>query len=79
MKDLPLSTIASCTECTPDVPCLLHVVAYSDRILNSPETQAQFIGEVPGEIDMAGPSDVYDHRMTDDERAWGAEHLHGNE
>lgn len=49
-----------CPDCTPEVPCLRHVVACSDALLATPEAQAAIVraelAALPGEIDMAGPA-----------------------
>lgn len=47
-------------ECNESVPCLTHVAAVSDRLLNSPEAQqslmhAEHAELSAGEMDMAGP------------------------
>lgn len=48
------ATAAPCG-CTADVPCLEHVAAVSERLLNSPAALAADLASIPSDVDMAGP------------------------
>jgi len=46
----------NCSQCTNDVPCLQHVERASDEILNSQEYKDWALSQIPGEVDMSGPT-----------------------
>lgn len=56
-KLVPHST-KTCTPgapCNDIVPCLVHVSAYSEALLNTPAALAADLASIPSDVDMAGP------------------------
>lgn len=68
-----------CSACSPRVPCLNHVTAVSDRMLNTPEALASELASVQSDVDMAGPDDdhAFGNERHPEERTWGLEHMTG--